>query len=342
MSSPLRAGVIGVGMIGKLHALAYADHPSTELVGLVDTDRSRAEDVAAGFGTTAYRDLDELLDRASLDVLSVAVPEQHRFSPAVAAAERGVHLLLEKPLAPTLEEVDELLDALEPAGVTMMVNFILRSDPRYLQVHEAARTGAFGELRTLTARRTGTAAGAEIYGPWTDLLISTAIHDLDIMTWVAGAPVTRVYAEAVAGRCAEWGHEDAVLATLRFANGVIGAMETSWVLPASPAPLSSGLRVVGTAGGATIEGNDHGLAMLDGDGLHLPDLANWPMGRSGVEGSLRASIDHFISCVLTGAEPVMGLHGARAAQAVVAALKESIDGEKPVTIDTSRTRRQIR
>jgi predicted dehydrogenase len=330
-----------VGMIGSLHARIYAAHPSAELVGVLDTDRSRAEDVAAELGTTAYRDLDELLDRASLDALSVAVPEQHRSAPAVAAAARGIHLLLEKPLAPTLEEADALLDVLEPAGVTMMVNFILRSDPRYLQVHEAARAGAFGELRTLTARRTGTAAGAEVYGPWTDLLISTAIHDLDIMTWVAGAPVIRVYAEAVAGRCAEWGHQDAVLATLRFANGVIGTMETSWVLPASPAPLSSGLRVVGTAGGATIEGNDHGLAMLDGDGLHLPDLANWPMGRSGVEGSLRASIDHFISCVQTGADPVMDLQGARAAQAVVAAIKESIDGGKPVTIDTSRTRSQI-
>jgi predicted dehydrogenase len=341
MNPPLRAGVIGVGMIGSLHARVYADHPSAELVGVVDTDRSRAEAVAAELDTTSYRDLDELLDRGSLDVLSVAVPEQHRSPPAVAAAARGVHLLLEKPLASTLEEVDELLDALEPAGVTMMVNFILRSDPRYLQVQQAARAGAFGELRTLTARRTGTSAGAEVYGPWTDLLISTAIHDLDIMTWVAGAPVVRVYAEAVAGRSAEWGHEDAVLATLRFANGVIGAMETSWVLPASPAPLSSGLRVVGTAGGATIEGNDHGLAMLDGDGLHLPDLANWPVGRSGVEGSLRASIDHFISCVLSGAEPVMDLQGARAAQAVVAAIKESINGDKPITLDTSRSRSQI-
>jgi predicted dehydrogenase len=342
MSAPLRAGVIGVGMIGSLHARVYADHPSTDLVGVVDAGDARAQEVADELGTTPYRDVEELLDRAGLDLLSVAVPEQHRYPPAVAAATRGIHLLLEKPLAPTLDEVDELVRALKPTGVTTMVNFILRSDPRYLQVRDAARSGAFGELRTLTARRTGTAAGAEVYGPWTDLLISTAIHDLDIMTWIAGAPVTRVHAEAVAGRCAEWGHEDAVLATLRFANGVIGAMETSWALPASPAPLSSGLRVVGTGGGATIDGNDHGLAVLDDDGLHLPDLANWPVGRSGVEGNLRASIDHFISCLLTGAEPVMGLDGARAAQAVVAAIKESIHTEQPVTIgvDTRPTRSQ--
>lgn len=340
MRRPLRAGVIGVGMIGALHARVYADHPSADLIGVVDVNRVRAEDVAARLGTTAYRNLEELLDHASLDVLSVAVPEQHRTPPAVAAAARGVHLLLEKPLAPTLEEVDELLVALEPTGVTSMVNFILRSDPRYLQVHASAQAGAFGEVRTLTARRTGTAAGAEVYGPWTDLLISTAIHDLDIMTWIAGAPVNRVYAEAVAGRSAEWGHEDAVLSTLRFDNGVIGSMETSWVLPASPAPLSSGLRVVGTSGGATIEGNDHGLALLDGDGLHRPDLANWPMGRSGVEGSLRASIDHFISCVQTGAEPVMGLRGARAAQAVVTAIKASINSGQPVKVDTGRQRSQ--
>jgi predicted dehydrogenase len=335
MSAPLRAGVIGVGMIGSLHARVYGDHPSTELVGVADTDVTRAKEVAAELGSTPYGDVEELLEDAGLDLLSVAVPEQHRHAPAVAAATRGIHLLLEKPLAPTLDEVDELIRALEPTGITTMVNFLLRSDPRYVQVRDAARAGAFGELRTLTARRTGTAAGAEVYGPWTDLLISTAIHDLDIMTWIAGAPVTRVHAEAVAGRCAEWGHEDAVLATLRFDNGVIGAMETSWVLPASPAPLTSGLRVVGTGGGATIEGNDHGLAILDDDGLHLPDLANWPMGRAGVAGSLRASIDHFIRCVQTGSEPVIGLDGARAAQAVVSALKESIRTEQPVAVDVA-------
>jgi predicted dehydrogenase len=339
MTSPLRAGVVGVGMIGTLHARVYADHPWTDLVGVVDVDAARASEVAADLASTPYGDVEELLDEAELDVLSVAVPEQHRHAPAVAAAARGVHLLLEKPLAPSLAEVDDLVHALEPSGVTTMVNFILRSDPRYRQVRDAARAGAFGEIRTLTARRVGTAAGAELYGPWTDLLISTAIHDLDVMSWIADAPVTRVYAESVAGRCAEWGHEDAVLATLRFANGAIGSMETSWVLPNSPAPLSSGLRVTGSGGGATIEGNDHGLALLDGDGLRLPDLANWPMGRAGVEGSLRASIDHFIECVRTGQQPVMGLDGARAAQAVISGLKDSIRTGGPVNLDDPRTTR---
>lgn len=343
MSDLMRAGVVGVGMIGALHARTYADDPRTELVGVVDIDGDRAEEVAGDLGTRAYTDVEAFLDDARPDLVSVAVPEQHRHGPAVAAARRGVHMLLEKPLAPTLDEVDRLIADLDGADGTIMVNFILRSDPRYLRAHETVRSGAIGEPRSLTARRIGTAVGAEVYGPWTDLLISTGIHDLDAMRWIVGAPVTRVYAEAVAGRSAEWGHHDAVLAVLRFANGAIGTLETSWILPTStPAPLSSALRVVATAGGITIEGNNHGVAVLDESGLHLPDLANWPIGRRGVEGSLRASIDHFVDCVRTGGRPVMGLEDAREAQAVVEAIKDSISSGQPVTLQPADHRRDSR
>lgn len=329
----LRAGVVGVGMIGELHARCYAADARTELVGVVDIDRDRAREVATTVATDAYVDVEDLLIRAQPDVLSVAVPEDHRHGPAMAAAEAGVHLLLEKPLAPTLPEVDRLVEALTATGVTVMVNFILRSDPRYLTVRDAVVGGELGELCTLSARRVGTSAGAELYGPWTDLLISTAIHDLDVMRWIVDAPVVRVHAEAVVKRCAEWGHEDAVVATLRFASGAVAVLETSWVLPTSaPAPLSSGLRVVGTGGAATIEGNDAGVSLLDSGGMRLPDLMNWPVGRSGVEGNLRTSIQHFIGCVLDGGEPVMGLAEAREAQEIVAALKTSIAEERPIEL----------
>lgn len=333
MTAPLRAAVVGVGTIGSLHARCYHADPQTDLVAVHDVDRRRAERLAAELGVRAFDRLEDLLDEAQPDLASIAVPEQHRYGPAVAAAERGVHLLLEKPLAPTLEEADKLIDALAGHATTMMVNFILRSDPRYLQVRHAVQSGTLGELTTLAARRVGSAAGADLYGPWTNLLISTAIHDLDAMSWILGAPVTRAYAEAVEGRSAQWGHHDAVLATVRFANGAIGQLETSWVLPPStPEPVSSGLRVIGTGGSATIEGNNHGLTILDRDGVRLPDLANWPLGRSGVEGSLRASIAHFIDCVREGEEPVIGLQGARDAQAVVAALQESIATGAPVNL----------
>lgn len=330
---PLRAAVVGVGMIGSLHARTYREHPRAELVGVFDRDEARARLVAAECETRWYPNVDALLARERPDMVSIATPEHERHAPAVACARAGAHLLLEKPLAPTLASADALIAALRPFDVTIMVNFLLRSDPRYLRAKAAIRDGVVGEPCTLFARRRGTALGAEIYGPWTDLLMSTAIHDLDAMAWLTDSRVQRVHAEGVVKRCAEWGHEDAVAAVLRFTNGAIGLLETSWVLPSSaPAPVDASLQVVGTGGAIFIEGSNHGMAILDRDSYRLPDLAHWPVGRSGVEGDLRASIDHFIDCVVTGSDPVMGLDGARDAQEIVAACKASLRTGMPVEL----------
>ena len=88
-------------------------------------------------------------------------------------------MLLEKPLAPTLAGARRLVDAIEVTEVRTAVNFTLRSDPRYQQAKLAATDGTVGEICTMSARRRGTSRGAEVYGPWTDILISTAIHDID-------------------------------------------------------------------------------------------------------------------------------------------------------------------
>lgn len=321
---PLRAAVIGVGRIGRLHAQIYAQDPRTKLVGVTDIDSAAAKSVAEGFGGCAYPDVATLLREATPDFVTIAVPEEHRLAPAVAVAESGAHIFLEKPLSPTVQRSTELVDALSGVESTVMVNFILRSDPRYLHVKDLTANGTLGELCTISAFRRGTSAGAEAIGSWTGLLISTAIHDLDAMTWIAGAPVERVYAEAVVKRSAQWGREDAVLATLRFANGVIGALDTSWVMPPSaPQPLWAGLQLVGTGGAAAVDGSNFGVSVLTDAGYELPDFAHWPVGRDGVGGSLKASVSHFIDCLVTGAKPVMSMADALAAEKVVAAIREA-------------------
>jgi predicted dehydrogenase len=329
----LRAAVVGVGMIGALHARVYQEDPRTNLVAVVDVNGERAREVANNLGVPWYTDVSEMLGREEIDVVSVATPEQHRYEPAVACARAGKHLLLEKPLAPTLPEVDRLLEEVEATGVVTMVNFILRSEPRYVRAREAMADGTVGEPCTIFARRRGTSLGAEVYGPWTDLLISTAIHDLDVMVWLNDCEVERVYAEGVVKRSAEWGREDAVAAVLRFANSAVGLLETSWVLPPSvPAPLDASLQVVGTGGGVFIEGASYGLAVANSEGYRMPDLAHWPVGRDGVEGALRASINAFTTSVLIDEAPVMTLHEARYAHQIVEALKISMDRGAPVSL----------
>ena len=328
-----RAAVIGVGMIGGLHARIYAEHPQSSLVAVVDPDEVRARAVAEPLGAAWYTDTGTMLARETIDLVSIATREQDRFAPAIACARAGKHLLLEKPLAPTFGAARRLVTAIEATGVRTTVNFILRSDPRYQRAKAAMADGTIGEPCTFFARRRGTSRGVEVYAPWTDLLISTAIHDIDAMVWINGSPVTRVFAEAVVKRSAEWDREDAVMALLRFENGAVGSLETSWVLPATaPASLDAALHVVGTAGGVFIEGANHGLTIVDQEGYRHPDLTHWPVGPRGVYGDLQHAIAGFINDLLSGAPAPVTMRDALYAQEIVAAMKASFRSGQPVVL----------
>jgi predicted dehydrogenase len=296
-------------------------------------DEKKAHPLAGELGVRVFADVEEMLAAEEVDLVVVATPESDRLVPALACARAGAHLLLEKPLTPSLPETDELVQMLEASGVTATVNFLLRADPRFVKAKELVDAGGLGEIRTFFARRRGSRVAAETYAPWTDLLISTAIHDLDAMAWLGGAPAVRIYGESVVGESAKWGKEDAVVAVVRFANGAIGTVETSWVLPPTlPSPIDAAFDLAGTRGAVSIEGINHGMTVLDEERYSLPDLASWPIGRSGVRGALRESVDCFLRCLVTGQPPAVSLREARDAEEVVAALKASLANGKPTDL----------
>ena len=331
--SVLRTAVVGVGAIGSLHARIYAEHPLSRLTGICDVNPETAQKVGESLGVPWFTEVPALLSACDFDAASVSVPEHFRHRTAMPLAEAGKHLLLEKPLAPSLAEADRLVADLRKTGVLTMVNFILRFDPRYSEAKAAAAAGRLGDIHTIFTRRRGSYLGADIYGVWTDLLISTGIHDLDAMAWVADAPVTRVYAETISRRLAQYGHDDSAMVMVRFENGTMGVLETSWVMPTSlPAGLDASFQAVGTGGAMFIDGSDHGLSVVADDRYSEPDLTHWPIVLGRVGGDLAASLDHFIRSVRAGSPPRVTLEHARHAQAMVDAAKRSAASHLPVAL----------
>lgn len=329
----LRTAVVGTGAIGSLHARIYAEHPLSELVGVVDANPQTAETVAVPLGVPWFTEVSDLLSACDFEAASVSVPEHFRYETAMPLARAGKHLLLEKPLAPTLAEADRLIADLRETAVLTMVNFILRFDPRYSEAKAAAVSGQLGDIHTIFTRRRGSYLGADIYGVWTDLLISTGIHDLDAMAWVTDAPVTRVYAESISRRLAPYGHDDSAMVMVRFENGTIGVLETSWVMPTSiPPGLDASFQAVGTGGSVFIDGSNHGLSVVGADRYSEPDLTHWPIVLGKVGGDLAASLDHFIRSVSAGTAPEVTLEVARHAQAMVDAAKRSAACHAPVEL----------
>jgi len=272
------------------------------------------------------------MSEQQFDAAIVATPEDVRPEIAALLASAGKHLLLEKPLAATVEGCDSIVAAVRGAGVIALVDFSLRFEPRYVAVKEAIEAGRLGEIITVAARRNGTIVGARRYGKWTGLLISTAIHEIDLMTWYAG-PVERVSAEITFRNSPYPGLEAAALATFRFRSGAIGALETSWARPQGvPDRLDARCEVVGTAGAATVSLASHGLRVTEGGTTTFPDLSYWPVSRGRPGGALRAALDHFVRCLRGDESLIATVEDGREAVRLVLAIKEAAARGGPVLV----------
>ncbi len=204
----LRVAVVGVGHLGKHHARILSSLAGVELVALVDTNQARAVEVAAANGTRAVFDHRELLGH--VDAVTIAVPTELHRDIALPFLEAGVPVLVEKPMARTLEEADQLIEAAADAGVVLAVGHTERfnpalaaareliTDPRFIEVH---RLGAFPE-RSLDI----------------DVVFDLMIHDLDVVLSLVDSDVESL--EAV-GVPVITNRVDIANARLRFANGCI-------------------------------------------------------------------------------------------------------------------------
>lgn len=210
----VRAAVIGVGHLGKHHVRILSTLPGVELIGVVDTNQARAAEIAAAHGTRAVASSAELLGQ--VDAVSVAVPTEHHLEVALPFLSAGIGVLVEKPMARTLDEADAMIAAAERGGATLAVGHTERfnpavalartllSDPRFIEVH---RLGTFPE-RSLDI----------------DVVFDLMIHDIDVVLSLVRSDVESIEA---AGTPVLTPRIDIANARVRFANGCIANLTAS-------------------------------------------------------------------------------------------------------------------
>ena len=205
MSKPIRVGIIGSGGRSGAHAQAYKEFGNVEIVAFCDIVEERAAARAKEFGAKAvYTDYRALIDSGSVDAISICSVNETHAGVAIRAAEAGIHVLCEKPMAQSLKECDDMIAAVEKSGVKLAVNFQNRFFPRTHWLKEIIETGQMGDVII-----------AKGYG-WT-------IHVWDLIQFVMGTP-DRI--------SAEWGgnqqvHRDPLIVTVHFKSGHIGFMQAS-------------------------------------------------------------------------------------------------------------------
>jgi predicted dehydrogenase len=330
--TPLGFAVLGVGVWGERHAATLRaierDTALAQLVAIADPDAARLDAHARSLGVAGYAGVHDLLAGERLDAVCICTPDQHHVEPALAALAAGLHVLIEKPLATTVDDARRIADAAARAGTVVTVGHILRHTPQYRAAHDAVVQGRVGDLIHLVARRYGLIRAGERIAGRTSLAMFQAIHDLDVLRWLGG-PVTRVYAEASSKLLARFGTADSLCATLRFASGAVGMVECSWALPLeTPGTLSQELDVLGTTGRVEVRQSGEGLAVTAGGRADTPFLSLLGLTPS----ALREELLAFINAIRTGTPLAMSVDEAVEAVRLAAAVDESIQTGMPVTI----------
>lgn len=224
--APIRAAVIGAGSMGRNHLRVLNDLDGVDLVGLAEADEATGARAARPYGIPAYTDYRDLLEREKPQAVVVAVPTIMHREVALEVISRGVHLLVEKPIAYTVEEGQEIIEAAKAAGVILTVGHIERYNPAVLELHRRLQQGDLGRVFQIHARRLGP------FPPRVrdvGVVIDLASHDVDIMRFLTGSEVTRVYAETA--RRIHTAHEDLLSGLLRFEDGAIGVLDINWLTP---------------------------------------------------------------------------------------------------------------
>ena len=330
MRKDLRAGVIGVGTFGSLHARIYAELESTDLVAVADIQTERRQHFAQ-HGVRGYADYNELLEKEDLDIVSVCTSDELHLKPVLAAAAAGKHILVEKPLAMNVSDCDAMIRATESAGVKFMVGQILRFDPRYYTARQAIAEGQIGAPVHFFARRNNLLTSASRLGKHTSVLFFLGIHDIDFMNWCVESKVERVYAESVSRVLRDMGTADSYLALIKFQDGTIASLEVSWVLPMSFSKrLDAQFEAMGTEGTIFVDGSGQAVEIYRADQSACPDVMYAPEIYGRYTGILRDEIMHFVQCVQQDKTPAVTGHDGKAAVEVVCAIAESVEKQQPV------------
>ena len=222
----LRAAVIGVGTMGKHHARLYANMDGIELVGVADPDPAARAQVAGRYHTRGFADYRTMLEAERPDIVSLAVPTRLHYPLASDLIERGIHVLVEKPIALTVEEGQSLVEQARARGVKLGVGHVERFNPAVTALKERLDRGELGQVFQISARRI---SGFPPHVKDIGVVLDLATHDLDVMRYLIGAEVARVSTEIAwpMGRA----NEDVLCGMLRFENGVIGLLHVNWLSP---------------------------------------------------------------------------------------------------------------
>ena len=312
----INVGVIGVGAMGYNHARVYSKLDEANLIAVSDVSERTLKKVSEKYNAKSYSNYDDLLNDSEIQVVSVCVPTTHHHNVVMDAIEHGKHVLVEKPIAFTLEEAKEMIEAAHKKGVILGTGHVERFNPAVQKAKELIENDVIGDIVSASAKRVGP------YPPRikdVGVTIDLAIHDLDVMYYLFGEEVKDVYSSM--GSILERSeYEDHAEIMVNFTGGMTGMLEVNWLTPYKRREIS----ITGTDGIISVDYIDQSI---DVHGKFAQDIQiehKEPLGEE-----LRS----FLDAVKNNKKPVItGEDGYNALKMVIAANLSSKNNQ-PVSFE---------
>lgn len=338
-------GIIGCGLISHFHAKAIEEVRGAKLTACVSSRFEAAEKLSKQYGGTAYQDLDVMLADPAVDIVTICTPSGAHLEAAVAAANAGKHVIVEKPLEITLKRCDKIIQACQKNDVVLSTIFPSRFHAASQTLKKAIEAGKFGTL-TLGDAYVKWFRTQEYYdqgqwrGTWAldggGALMNQAIHSVDLLTWLMG-PVAELTAQTATLAHQRIEVEDVATASLRFENGALGVVEATTA--AFPGALKR-IEIHGSQGTAVIEEEDIKTWQFANMSAQDKKIAEEFGGRTKTGGGAAdpAAIGHeahahqfrdVVKAIRKGATPAIdGNEGRRSVEIILAIYQAAESGKK--------------
>jgi predicted dehydrogenase len=332
--SDLAIGIIGLGRMGTYHLETWERIEGAQVVGVAEPNEAVARERIGRRPIAHFKDYRELIRRRDVDAVCVTAPSQQHANIAMEVIAAGKHLLVEKPIATTLEDGLRMAAAARQAGVKLMVGHVERFNPAVGKLAELIADGRIGQVFRVHATRVGP---MPLRIQDAGVAIDLATHDLDIMQFVLGRDISRIYAEGA--QCAHPSQEDMIACLLRFGdNGPMGLLDVNWLTPEKRREIS----VIGELGmlSASYLTQDVWFTESPSAPTGWDELARI---RGDAEGAalrfalrrvepLKAELEAFADCIRDDTpEPISAYDGCRALIAALA-VRDSAANSRPVTL----------
>lgn len=221
----MNAAVIGVGNMGKHHVRNYFEIPETNLVAIADTNPEIGKALASEYKCQYYEDYQEMLEKESIEMVTIAVPTKYHKKVALDCIEKGIHVLIEKPIAANVAEAREIVQKAKEKGIKFTVGHIERFNPAVLKLKEMVDKGELGEITSIVTRRIGPMP-TQIKDA--NVVIDIGVHDIDLMNWFFGKLPDKI--SAGGGNALNKTRQDYVDIFLKYGK-MSGLAQANWITP---------------------------------------------------------------------------------------------------------------